>query len=556
LSREAFLQRCERLAQEFSGASGAHVLSFLEGRVAEPVAAVLREVLARPLPPREAAVLVASALELRRRLDGEREYIENCLGSAPSREAFLAELSLVLEELYELPISYEALGHHEWPGGILDFLTSLLMRDMVARSMSPQSLEGKRLLVIGSGDVDHRAYILESLVQARCTLVLATDEVPVWENRYIKDHILCPFNDVEATVGRVRAYHQGNPFDGMICYTEPNIELASRLGERLGLKFLSPPVAASIRDKAAMRAVLTSHGLRSPKVATVDSPRLELPSGFRFPAVLKPRKGHSSINVVKVEDSADFERVWARLHKEDTKHESAWHVEDSYLLEEYLSGKEFSVESVVSEGRVTHVAITEKFKGSEPFFEEIGHCVPARLPPEVSEELLRECGAAFAALGIRNSVVHTELIVDLERRESATIVEVNSRLAGDKIPLLVKLATGFDMSQAAALAALGAAIPEQSSGHEAVAAICAFVPRSPGVVKKTPTLPEGVGEVLEFHFWTEVGKEVAPPPKQFFSRMGFVVVRGKDRAAIADSISKIVAAVSEQTGVELAVPGF
>jgi hypothetical protein len=555
LSREVFLRRCEQLARELAGGGAAHVNSFLESHVAPPAAAVLREALARQLAPREAAVLSATALELRQRLDGDRQYIETCLGGSPSPEAFFAELSLILEELYELPISYEILARHEWPGGVLDWLTGQLLNAMFNRAMSPQFLEGKKLLIIGSGDVDHRGYILESLVQAGCTLVLATGEVPTWENKYIKDHILCPFDDTEATLKLVQAYHQSSLFDGMICYIEPRIELASLIGERLKLKFLAPHVAASVRDKAAMRGVIKFHGLRSPKVATVDPSGLELPSGFRFPAVLKPRKGHSSINVVKVEDRADFDRIWAQLHKEDTKHESAWHVEDSYLLEEYLQGQEFSVESVVSEGRVTHVTITEKFKGPEPFFEEVGHCVPAQLPAEVSEELFRTCSEAFAALGIRNSIVHTELIVDLERRQSATIVEVNSRLAGDKIPFLVKLATGFDMSQAAAMAALGQPVADQPRRGD-VAAICAFVPRSPGIVKQVPTLPDGVGEVIEFHFWAEAGKEVAPPPKQFFSRMGFVVVRGKSRAEVAESISKIAAAVSAQTGIELAAPAF
>ena len=50
-----------------------------------------------------------------------------------------------------------------------------------------------------------------------------------------------------------------------------------------------------------------------------------------------------------------------------------------FLLEEYLEGPEFSVESVSAGGTTTVLGVTDKSVTGDPFFIEDGHMFPADL---------------------------------------------------------------------------------------------------------------------------------------------------------------------------------
>src|SRR5204863_1276408 len=131
------------------------------------------------------------------------------------------------------------------------------------------------------------------------------------------------------------------------------------------------------------------------------------------------------------------------------------------LVEEYVPTPEFSVETF---GRKV-VGTTAKHLGPPPWFVECGHDFPADLGEVATVEALAL--AAIEALGLGFGPAHTE--VRLGPR-GPVVIEVNARLAGGRIPTLVRLATGIDLVGATVDAVIGDAesLPEPGPGHASI----------------------------------------------------------------------------------------
>jgi carbamoyl-phosphate synthase large subunit len=82
------------------------------------------------------------------------------------------------------------------------------------------------------------------------------------------------------------------------------------------------------RDKAATARFLTCAGLPAPQTGTVPA-ILRAPDTWRWPLILKPIAGSSSIGICIARDLEEFQ-VAARLR-------------DDYLAQEYWVGREFTI---------------------------------------------------------------------------------------------------------------------------------------------------------------------------------------------------------------------
>lgn len=401
-----------------------------------------------------------------------------------------------------------------------------------------------RLLLIQSGLPSYRRYILESLARNGVAVTLLTDQAPSWEVPYLEDVVMANLADREEVLARVGDHHRRAPVQGVTTYLETSVELCAAIAESLGLRYLSPDDAASARDKHRMRLRFRQAGLPTPRVVRYQGDLRAALAEVGLPAVLKPVAGYSSINVVKVERETDLGRLQAVLADPGVAQ-----LGGGYLLESYVEGPEVSVESIVSRGEIFHAAITDKAKGPEPYFEEVGQTVSAEPPVAALEQPILEAATrGIRALGLNHCASHTELRISPDH--GPVIMEIGARLAGDKIPLLVELATGVDLSHASALAALGRRPSLARSGGGA-ASIGYFVPRRRQTVQRGVAPPADLPGVVELEFWAKPGEEVAPPPERFFTRLGYAVTRGPDARASKRALARVLDWVSTESGVDL-----
>ena len=125
------------------------------------------------------------------------------------------------------------------------------------------------------------------------------------------------------------------------------------------------------------------------------------------------------------------------------------------LIEEYIDGAEYSAEVIVDRNGPRTLVLCEKVLGPLPYFVEIGHRVPARLDAGADAKLRNTAEAAVRALGVGNCVCHVELRVS---GAGVSVIEVNLRPAGGRLPEFIWNVTGYDLHKAAiAIAVTGEA---------------------------------------------------------------------------------------------------
>ncbi len=123
-----------------------------------------------------------------------------------------------------------------------------------------------------------------------------------------------------------------------------------------------------------------------------------------------------------------------------------------YLIEEYMTGDEVSVETAAYRDETAVIGITDKTLAGFPSFIEAGHMFPAHLQPELAQATADLVRDTLRAVGFDHGVAHTEVKLT---PHGPRIVEVNARLGGNYTPDLVRAVTGVDIPQVMVQLALG-----------------------------------------------------------------------------------------------------
>jgi hypothetical protein len=245
---------------------------------------------------------------------------------------------------------------------------------------------------------------------------------------------------------------------GVMAYRGDDIVPLALIAEELGLSYRTREVAWRLVDKLLQREALRNGDVPSPLCWAVPADRshaaLEaLSAAVAYPAVLKPRMANASRYATPVADAGDLVRQIAQLPQEAGG-------ETGMYVEQYLpslvtwTGERFgdylSVESLVSSGEISHVAVTGRFPLAEPF-RETGFFIPAELPQAQLDAVLELATAALRALEVSNGDCHTEIKLT---PDGPRVIEVNGRLGGG-IPEMLSQASGVPLFELSMRAALG-----------------------------------------------------------------------------------------------------
>jgi hypothetical protein len=253
-------------------------------------------------------------------------------------------------------------------------------------------------------------------------------------------------DDLDAAASALRAYRP----DGIVTFVDDNLVLAADLAARLGLRYHTPEVARTVANKTLQREALQKAGVPGPRFwplpGGLDKAEVgAIAETITYPAVLKPVEGSGSRGILSVRSPADLVAVY----RTDVDQVVEEHLDDDPSADRRFASY-LSVESVVSEGVGTHVAITGRFPLAEPF-RETGNFIPAAVEPSMQQPLFDLTDAAIAALGIRIGVIHTE--IKLTSR-GPQLIEVNGRLGG-RPPFVLQQVSPVNLWRAACELALG-----------------------------------------------------------------------------------------------------
>ncbi|MER7488855.1 ATP-grasp domain-containing protein [Streptomyces sp. NPDC126497] len=355
------------------------------------------------------------------------------------------------------------------------------------------------------------------------------------EQERLADHVeVVDYTRWDLVEPLAKRLHDTPGFTAATSITEPGLENAARINDLFALGGTGHEVTRRLRDKAVMREHLA--GL-DPDAVRAEPLRVRedldaFGERHGYPFIVKPTDATASIGVHRLDGPADAERVWAevrRLSGTRTDRVSTLLLLQDFLMEEYLDGPEYSVESFSSAGRHVVIAVTEKF--TDPaHFAELGHAVPARIGAAVDERVRAAVIGFLDRIGVEDGVCHTEIRIGAR---GPRVIESHNRIAGDAITDLVHSVYGIDTVKLALAAPFGLAgeLPDRPEARGG-AAVRSVVGRPGDVVESVDGVPEAqaLADVLAVRISARPGETVRPL-RDNWDRLGLLAVTGEDTTA-------------------------
>ncbi|WP_067535661.1 ATP-grasp domain-containing protein [Nocardia crassostreae] len=213
-----------------------------------------------------------------------------------------------------------------------------------------------------------------------------------------------------------------------------------------------PPAAAVVRASGAksyFRAVCDRLGFaRHGYVAGAADAELSIrAAALRFPVLVKPLDAQSSRGIRACTDPS---QVAAAANR------AGGHASDGrVIVEELLTGKHYSAEAFVDDGRIAFVGVSARTLTPPPHFVTTAHRVPADLDPAALRELTHLLDTLVAELGYRRGPLTVDLLIDPAGR--IHLIEMGARVGGNGLGELIRHAYGVDLIGASIAAATGRA---------------------------------------------------------------------------------------------------
>ncbi len=258
------------------------------------------------------------------------------------------------------------------------------------------------------------------------------------------------FGDPEGARAWLEKEHAGQPFDAVLTLYDAAGPFTAAMAARLGLRGIRPEVAQICRDKYRQREAMRKAGLEVPGYRLID---LTADLGgqvadLRFPLVVKPVNGMASLGVTMADNLTDLKAAVdlvqsINVEQLDIIAGSSDDGRSGVLVEEFIDGPEYCVESVSDARDTTVLAISDKGNLRGPYFEERTFITPARLDPGVAERIAWAVRASHRQIGIDFGASHTEL--RLRADGMPVLLEIGARMGGSgTVHFLVETATGVD----------------------------------------------------------------------------------------------------------------
>ena len=288
---------------------------------------------------------------------------------------------------------------------------------------------------------------LRQLRRRGCRVVLVIKEKlrdEDWARDSIDDILPVPNGaTADEFVERVSEFARHHRVDRIVALEEYDVMHAAMIREHLRIPGMGTTTARLFRDKLAMRVKAFEAGIPVPDfvhVLNYDEIRGYMES-IPGPWVLKPRSDVSAVGIQKLHES---ELVWRAIDALDARPvvtERSTH----YLLEKFVPGDVFHVDSLVEKGEVVFAGVNRYWR--PPM--EVGHTGGVFVPNPVrrgrAEErtLLEMTRALLRTLGFVRGATHAEFIRGHDG--AFYFLEVAGRVGGAYISDSLEAATGVNV---------------------------------------------------------------------------------------------------------------
>jgi Biotin carboxylase len=380
--------------------------------------------------------------------------------------------------------------------------------------------------------------------RAGIELMFATDRCHQLDDPWRDHAVAVRFHEEDASLEAIVEAARARLVDGVIPVGDRPVVLAARAAQALGLRGNTSEAAAASVNKSLLKRALARAGLPVPWFFEASSDaRVSADVRVQYPCVIKPIGLSGSRGVMRANTPAELDAATARLRallsRKDVRAIRSG-VEDTILIEGFISGRELAIEGVMTGGRLQTFAIFDKPDPLDgPFFEETIYVTPSTLDPAMQERVVRQVARAASALGLEHGPVHAECRVSAD---GLYILEMAARPIGGLCSKVLR----FSGVPGIAVASLEDVLLRHAVGQDMSRVVrepCASgvmmipIPRK-GTLKRVHGTGQAsaVAGIDEVQITAKVDQLLEPLPEAS-SYLGFIFARRSDAGDVVQSLN-------------------
>ncbi len=373
----------------------------------------------------------------------------------------------------------------------------------------------KKILVFGGGENQKSLIKTAERIGVQTIVIDPNADVP-GKNFASYFHVV-KAHDLPGTIEIANKYK----VDGIITSQMENpLLLMAEVAEHFNFAFPHKEVIEKCRNKFLMKLswqkanIPCARGIVMPVHSKFILMQYE---HLHFPLMLKPLDAFSSRGVFKVNNVEELEYNLEGARKFSSTQE--------IIIEEFIEGPEFSVESITYQGQTTLFQITEKEITPYPHTVEMAHIQPANITLEEKQSIIEIVKKSIHALGLNNSASHAELKLT---KDGPKMIEIGARLGGYFISsYLTNISTGLSLEEAAIKTALR--IEPQTNPLQSHGSAIRYLNLPYGKTIKSIGNWKNIiqGDVVYANIYPQSG-DVISSITDSSKRQGFVIVKGVD----------------------------
>ena len=260
-----------------------------------------------------------------------------------------------------------------------------------------------------------------------------------WPREALEELVTMPAGlSREQILNTVSWMARGRRYDRIVALDEFDLETGAQIREHMRIRGMGTTASAYYRDKLAMRIGAQGSGFLVPefcRVLNYDELRAYM-EHVTGPWLLKPRSEASALGIRKIEDP---EQLWRAL--DDLGDRQSY-----FLLEQFVPGDIFHVDSIVSEGKVVFSVAHQYGRPPMQVMHE-GGVFTTRTVDRASldwAELTALNAKLAPSLGMVRGVTHAEYI-KAHADGRFYFLEIAARVGGAFISDLIEASTGVNL---------------------------------------------------------------------------------------------------------------
>ncbi len=284
-------------------------------------------------------------------------------------------------------------------------------------------------------------FLLQSAEMGVRTTLITADKLrhANWPSEALEDLATMPDDlPIEQILNTVSWMARGRLFQRVVALDEFDQEIAAAIREHMRVPGMGVTTTAFYRDKLAMRTGARAAGFRVPdfcRVLNYDELR-DYMARVPAPWLLKPRTSASALGIRKIQEP---EQLWRTLDELGDR-------QSHFLLEHFVPGEIFHVDSIISEGAVVFSAVHKYGRPPMQVMHEGGVFTTRTVDRDSSDwkELTAFNAALAPGLGLLRGVTHAEYI-KAQADGQFYFLEIAARVGGAFISDLVQASTGVNL---------------------------------------------------------------------------------------------------------------